>query len=296
MTKFYIQKEKKIPEDIGLDLHTRAEVLRISERNARDLSFTTGNTYAFDDEKNKIAYKKFLTRKRKQSCHPLRKMRLERGFTLEELGQLTGLSPSYLSRLESGGRRLNADILKPIAKVLSCHPGDLLSPESYPFKYASSPWLHIDVPQQLSPVLAQDLPLHTIICDQEGRLYVEEGEPKEWIARPPELYGVIGAFAFTLQGAGWVNPRYRHTDRILAHPTRPLTPECGIVVIMNDGGAYIGQFNRWLTVDNDTEDLEITITEYPEHREHAYPTDKQIILKRADIRLAHRIIGMMEAA
>ena len=69
---------------------------------------------------------KVMTRKRKTSQHPLRDLRLKSSFTLEELAELTEMSPSYLSRLESGTRRLNADILQRLSIALSCNPAELL--------------------------------------------------------------------------------------------------------------------------------------------------------------------------
>ena len=47
----------------------------------------------------------------------LRALRLERGATLAELGQETGISVSTLSRLESGQRRPTLELLLPLARV-----------------------------------------------------------------------------------------------------------------------------------------------------------------------------------
>src|SRR3990167_1491006 len=60
--------------------------------------------------------------------HPLRDIRLSRDMTLEELAEVSGLSPSYLSRLESGSRRLNVDTINRLSDALRCEPSDLLSP------------------------------------------------------------------------------------------------------------------------------------------------------------------------
>ncbi|MFB4314159.1 helix-turn-helix domain-containing protein [Actinomadura sp. 21ATH] len=47
----------------------------------------------------------------------LRELRGERGVTLVELSEATGISVSTLSRLESGGRRATLELLLPIARA-----------------------------------------------------------------------------------------------------------------------------------------------------------------------------------
>ena len=47
----------------------------------------------------------------------LRAVRLERDVTLAELSAATGISPSTLSRLESGQRRPNLELLLPLARA-----------------------------------------------------------------------------------------------------------------------------------------------------------------------------------
>jgi transcriptional regulator with XRE-family HTH domain len=47
----------------------------------------------------------------------LRALRLQRGTTLAQLAELTGISVSTLSRLESGGRRPTLELLLPLARA-----------------------------------------------------------------------------------------------------------------------------------------------------------------------------------
>lgn len=47
----------------------------------------------------------------------LRALRRQRGITLADLSATTGISPSTLSRLESGGRRPNLELLLPLARA-----------------------------------------------------------------------------------------------------------------------------------------------------------------------------------
>ncbi|KAB1139334.1 helix-turn-helix transcriptional regulator, partial [Streptomyces luteolifulvus] len=47
----------------------------------------------------------------------LRSLRRKRGITLAALAETTGISESTLSRLESGGRKPNLELLLPLARA-----------------------------------------------------------------------------------------------------------------------------------------------------------------------------------
>jgi transcriptional regulator with XRE-family HTH domain len=66
-------------------------------------------------------------KKREQSNNSyLRFLRKSTGLTLESLAEITGISISYLSRLESGSRRLNTDLISRLSKAFGCDPAELL--------------------------------------------------------------------------------------------------------------------------------------------------------------------------
>ncbi|UJW31647.1 XRE family transcriptional regulator [Saccharothrix sp. AJ9571] len=56
----------------------------------------------------------------------LRALRKQRGFTLADLAVTTGISESTLSRLESGGRRPNLELLLPLARSYGVPLDDLV--------------------------------------------------------------------------------------------------------------------------------------------------------------------------
>lgn len=58
----------------------------------------------------------------------LRAARLERRWTLEGLARRVGISPSTLSRLESGKRQANLELLVPLTRHLGIRIDDLVSP------------------------------------------------------------------------------------------------------------------------------------------------------------------------
>jgi len=60
----------------------------------------------------------------------IRKYRLEKGLTAEELGKKIGFSKDYVSKIELGKRHLKTDVLLKIAEILdkpieSFYPDDL---------------------------------------------------------------------------------------------------------------------------------------------------------------------------
>lgn len=62
----------------------------------------------------------------------LRELRIQRGMTLQEVGERAGIDVSTLSRLESGKRRLALDHLPRLARALSVSTDELLQPSEAP--------------------------------------------------------------------------------------------------------------------------------------------------------------------
>lgn len=261
------------------------------EANSDFVSKNEGNANVVLMDKSRLPHNKLLTRKRKKSRHPLRELRLQRGYTLEELAELTRLSPSYLSRLESGSRRLNADILNRIAFVLSCHPGDLLPHDAHTSKFASQSLRQNETPT--SATLPQDLPLYTLETTPEGLTKLNTQCVEAWITRPPEISGIARAFAFKAtsdQG----NPHYSSLNHVFTHPTRSLTPQCEMIALNARDEAFVGQFLGWKADEaGHPQALEMTI--YEKTAEGGL-RQKKIAIARSDLKASYRIVGAMEAA
>lgn len=275
VTKSYLQKESRFES--------------FKEESAQENNATsTGGNILHIHEKGRVAHNKLLMRKRKKSRHPLRDLRLQRGYTLEELAELTRLSPSYLSRLESGSRRLNADILQRIALVLSCHPGDLLPHDSHTSKFVpQSSWT-----KEAALGVSQDLPLYRLEKKTDGTLMLDIAAAREWVNRPSDMTGVANAFAFCI-GDKDVNPRYGRHDRIFAHPARSLTPECHMLAINANDQAFVGQFLGWRSNDAGQPDaLELRVVELGKE---GYE-ERSLCIPRSELKASFRIVGTMEAA
>ncbi|NUU07980.1 XRE family transcriptional regulator [Leifsonia sp. C5G2] len=62
----------------------------------------------------------------------LRALRRDRGMTLAQVEEATGISTSTLSRLESGGRRATLELLLPLARVYGTTLDELVRPPGVP--------------------------------------------------------------------------------------------------------------------------------------------------------------------
>ncbi len=220
---------------------------------------------------------KVLIRKRKRSKHPLRELRIRTGCTLEELSEITKMSPSYLSRLESGSRRLNADIIQRLSLALGCNPAELLPYNS--FTSASY------VASTASPSASVDLPVYTLKGCKTREAMLEKSQAEQWITRPADFVGVNDAFACAVNDSQWM-PRYMSGDRLLIHPTAPLKEGCSVIVTTTEDKTFLGTFKG---VEGKGESQRFKI-------ETSFSKDvKDISFKQKDIK-AFRITGTLDAA
>ncbi|HEY2891808.1 MAG TPA: S24 family peptidase [Dongiaceae bacterium] len=98
-------------------------------------------------------------------------------------------------------------------------------------------------PPNSPPVLPRDLPVMGTVRGGAGGVYINEGEAKEFIVRPPSLTSVSNAFALYVHGES-MEPRYYAGEILYVNPNRPLTKGCFVAVEMIDGEALIKQFVR----------------------------------------------------
>jgi len=106
----------------------------------------------------------------------IRKVRKEKGITLERLSELTGLSVSFLSRLESDKREVSVRHLDTIASALGVEVGELLVDPNTP-----DARLPIDIPI-LSWVSAGDMAREDAADEAIGTLTAAGLPPGDYIA------------------------------------------------------------------------------------------------------------------
>ena len=140
----------------------------------------------------------------------------------------------------------------------------------------------------------KDLPVYRLAgtTKNHGQIYAEVAE--QWISRPAELTGVMGAFACVIKDSNF-GPRYSDGDKILLHPTAPLSNQCSVLAVTNDNEAYIGRFLGWdsdsAAVSPSTLTLEIISGKNTES-----PRTQKMTFERTQLKGTYRIIGTFEAA
>ena len=93
----------------------------------------------------------------------------------------------------------------------------------------------------LPPAMPRDLPVMGTVKGGEEGFYFNEGEPKEYIVRPPALTGVSNAFALYVHGES-MEPRYYAGEVLYVNPNRPLAKGCFVAVEMTNDRGLIKQF------------------------------------------------------
>ncbi len=258
----------------------RRDVLNVStpsrtQKTNSKLKVVSGKISFENTNKNPVK-SKVQTRKRKESLHPLRDLRLKLGCTLEELAKRTKMSPSYLSRLESGSRRLNEDLLESLSNALECDPAELLT-KSHFIKNASFP---LTKPQNSN--IVPDFPIFSINVSESGIPSVSES-PDRMMPRPEDFNGVKGAFACQLDESCW-EPRYCSRDVLLIHPTMALKDGCSVFVKTIDNKVFIGTYKA---IESEELPTEFTF-------KTSYSNDvKEITLPLKEVE-AYRITGTLE--
>jgi transcriptional regulator with XRE-family HTH domain len=197
--------------------------------------------------------KSIVAKKASQPVSKLRALRKAKGFTLEQLAELATISPSYLSRLEAGDRRLNTDLIHKLSSVLHCPSAELLDDEGWQSE-AGADLLGGKLPS-VSP--HKDLPVYKLSAVQEFEniprddvnpspeiLYLHRDNPIDWIYRPMQLAQVTSAFAVYI-GSSHFGTTYKEGEQILIHPSKPLSKNCSILVIYQDDSILLGQFDGW---------------------------------------------------
>lgn len=245
----------------------------------------------------------------------LRLLRRIRGLTLEELSEKVGISVSYLSRIESGNRRVTEPLLFKLSELLECDPSEILSNEppekqiaslgfsSFSLQSKSSPEKVSELMELLAKVAGQldssvqstkRIPLFTShyfkntllpVPDTASNTEPLEGvpltEPSDWVDCPPELLDVKTAFAYGVVNEE-MSPRYNPGDTVFVNPHKPLMPGCFVLTITQNNTPKLRQF-----VNSDGETFEFK----------SFGTQAALEkLPIDDIKAVYRVVGARETA
>lgn len=234
--------------------------------------------------KKKSLYKKTARKTKKATSSltlaKLKLLRKEQKLTLEKLSKLTEISPSYLSRLETGARRFNTDILEKLSTVLGCHPSDLLE-----LQEDFSPNIQKHEPSFYKS--HRDLPIYKTNENHKYEkrfntslaLDINFEKPSDWAYRPWDLRNSTDAFAVFINNQAYA-PKYVSGETLFIHPTRPLTHGCCALAIKKDQKILIGQFEQYIKGN-------LLLREFNESK-------RFFTILHKDLKTVYRIIGVME--
>ncbi len=170
----------------------------------------------------------------------LKYLRKKNGYTLESLADVTSISVSYLSRLESGSRRLNTDLIRRLSHAFNCSPAELLQETIHesnvvtPVEFSN----RTQKKRQEINVRESSMPLYEIVPSKEDQsmLTISICPTSEWKQRPQELRTKSDAFA--LKANSYFKPHFSETSTLYMEPANNLVPE-STVVILNRGQVMI---------------------------------------------------------
>jgi transcriptional regulator with XRE-family HTH domain len=180
---------------------------------------------------------RLVGRKRKDTpMTHLKYLRKRSGYTLETLSEITNISISYLSRLESGSRRLNTDLIKRLSHAFGCDSAELLQEISHESQVVTPIEFGRRKRAEMS-VREQSMSLYQIVADKNDptKFIIEMSTPHEWCQRPTELYSRSEAFA--LKAGQYFVPYFNPTSTLYLEPSTNLTPESTVIII--DGGTIM---------------------------------------------------------
>ncbi|MDR1375374.1 MAG: helix-turn-helix transcriptional regulator [Holosporaceae bacterium] len=177
-------------------------------------------------------------RKRKDApMTHLKYLRKRNGYTLETLSEITSISISYLSRLESGSRRLNTDLIRRLSHAFGCEPAELLQEISHESRVVTPVEFSR---KRRSDMMSRDngMPLYCVAQDSvdPAKLTIKICASSEWRQRPPELSTKNEVFA--IKADGYFKPHFSASSTLYLEPSHNLVPE-STVVILNRGKIMI---------------------------------------------------------
>ena len=172
----------------------------------------------------------------------LKYLRKKNGYTLESLSKVTNISISYLSRLESGSRRLNTDLIRRLSHAFGCDPSELLQDNNRNDVKKSMGSVHLRsrnngllkpfpfTHQKTFDGPMKDVPVYCLskeTTDNGDKVMLLRTAPVEWRYRPVEL---AGKDAFAIKSGSYFKPYFSPTAIIYLAGNKNLVPENTVII------------------------------------------------------------------
>ena len=161
----------------------------------------------------------------------IKRLLKETRHTQRELAAHLDVDPAAITRLLRGERRLRLDEAPKVAAFFGLSPPSQSLPGAPP---------QISGEVDLRPATGgndldaapRDLPVYGSAQGGPDGMAIDY-QPIEYMRRPQALEGVLDAFAFYVVGES-MSPRFRHGERLLVHPRRPVRAGEDVLLILKD--------------------------------------------------------------
>lgn len=240
----------------------------------------------YDDGTVAVPRESSVGRKRKDApMTHLKYLRKKNGYTLETLSEITSVSVSYLSRLESGTRRLNTDLIRRLSHAFRCSPAELLQEISHDSNVVTS----VDFGRKKHQELISresNLPLYKVVPSEEDpeKLTISICPSTEWSLRPSELASKNEVFA--IKAGGYFKPHFSETSTLYLEPATNLVPE-STVVILDRGKIMIKKI--WSVTPKTLQLCDIGDMEALKNG--TSPKSGLLELNRSDLEATYKVVG-----
>lgn len=224
-------------------------------------------------------------RKRKDApITHLKYLRKKNGYTLETLSEITSISISYLSRLESGSRRLNTDLIKRLSHAFGCEPAELLQETSHENKLIAP--VEFSRRRRSEAGRENSMPLYCVAANENDstKLEIKICSPSEWKYRPIELEDKADVFA--IRADGYFKPYFSESSTLYVEPATNLVPE-STVIILNHGQIMIKKV--WSVTPTSLQLCDISDIETLKHGKAA--NDKLMEIDRSSLEATYKVVG-----
>ncbi|MDR0632358.1 MAG: helix-turn-helix transcriptional regulator [Holosporaceae bacterium] len=215
----------------------------------------------------------------------LKYLRKRSGYTLETLSEVTSISISYLSRLESGSRRLNTDLIRRLSCAFRCEPAELLQEISHESKLVSP--IEFNKSRRLELMARENsIPLHCILedTDNPGKMMIKVSPSGDWRQRPYELTSRNDLIA--LSAGEHFSPHFSSSSTLYLELSNNLVPE-SIVVVLNKGKVLVKKI--WSVTPTSLQLCDISDINLL--KEGKLSRDKLLEINRSEAEAVYKVVG-----
>lgn len=169
----------------------------------------------------------------------IRKLRQEKGYSLQQVAELSGTTKSQIDKLEKGERRLTLEWLERLAKAYDTDVASLIQPQ--PAKMLMEPGTGYGAPPTAySQEVSDQLPVLGVIHPlRPGLRFMDT--TNGFLPRPSFLLGAPGAFCVHMPDDSMA-PKYAAGDVLFVNPGLPVRHNHHVLVVFKDAEAVVRQF------------------------------------------------------